>query len=206
MLRPLQQLAAFENSPWAMGNEAFEKFAHGTGDLIGTMVQESGLELRLSSPVTHVAQGASGVTVTTASGSSLSASACVVAVPSNVIRRIEFEPELSDDKRAATAENHVGRGIKISMIVDGIPPAPLCVGPGPLQMIVTIRELADGKWLLSGFGDGQGLDPTKLETAQEAVEFFFPEGRVIASDAHDWNRDPWFDGGAAGSKDLRYRV
>jgi monoamine oxidase len=194
MLRPLQQLAAFENSPWAMGNEDFEKFAHGTGDLISTMVQESGLDLRLSSPVTHVAQGATGVTVTTASGSSLSASACVVAVPSNVIRRIEFEPELSEDKRVATAENHVGRGVKISMIVDGIPPGPLCVGPGPLQMIVTIRELADGKWLLSGFGDGQGLDPTKLETAQEGLEFFFPEGRVIASDAHDWNRDPWFDG------------
>jgi monoamine oxidase len=194
MLRPLQQLAAFENSPYAMGNEAFEKFAHGTGDLITTMLQTSELELRLSSPVTHVTQGATGVNVTTASGSSVSASACVVAVPSNVIRRIEFEPELSEDKRVATAENHVGRGIKISMIVDGIPPGPLCVGPGPLQMIVTIRELANGTWLLSGFGDGQDLDPTNLGTAQEALEFFFPEGRVIASDAHDWNRDPWFDG------------
>ena len=196
MLRPLQQLAAFESSPYAMGGEAFEKFAHGTGDLITTMVQTSAVELRLSSPVTHVAQAASGVTVTTASGSSVSASACVVAVPSNVIRRIEFEPELSEDKRVATAENHVGRGHKISMIVDGIPPRPLCVGPGPLQTIVTIRELADGAWLLSGFG-GQGLtecDPTNLETAQEGLEFYFPEGRVIASDAHDWNRDPWFDG------------
>lgn len=194
MLRPLQQIAAFENSPYALGNEDFEKFANGTGDLITTMVQTSEMELRLSSPVTHVTQGPSGVTVTTATGSSISASACVVAVPSNVIRRIEFEPELSEDKRTATAENHVGRGIKISMIVDGIPPGPLCVGPGPLQMIVTIRELADGTWLLSGFGDGQGLDPTSLETAQEGLEFFFPEGRVIASDAHDWNRDPWFDG------------
>jgi monoamine oxidase len=197
MLRPLEQLAAFDSSPYAMGGEAFEKFAHGTGDLITTMVQASTLDLRLSSPVTHVAQGASGVTVTTASGSSISASACVVAVPSNVIRRIEFEPELSEDKRVATAENHVGRGHKISMIVNGIPPRPLCVGAGPLQMIVTIRELADGAWLLSGFGGGQGLadyDPTKLETAQEGLGFYFPEGRVIASDAHDWNRDPWFDG------------
>ncbi len=197
MLRPLEQLAAFDSSPYAMGGESFEKFAHGTGDLISTMVRESTLDLRLSSPVTHVTQGASGVTVTTASGSSISASACVVAVPSNVIRRIEFEPELSEEKRVATAENHVGRGHKISMIVDGIPPRPLCVGPGPLAMIVPIRELADGAWLLSGFGGGQGhadYDPTKLETAQEGLEFYFPEGRVIASDAHDWNRDPWFDG------------
>ena len=197
MLRPLEQLAAFDSSPYAMGGETFEKFAHGTGDLITTMVQTSALDLRLSSPVTHVAQGASGVTVTTASGSSIAASACVVAVPSNVIRRIAFEPELSEDKRVATAENHVGRGHKISMIVDGIPPRPLCVGADPLQMIVTIRELADGAWLLSGFGGGQGLadyDPTNLETAQEGLGFYFPEGRVIASDAHDWNRDPWFDG------------
>jgi monoamine oxidase len=197
MLRPLEQLAAFDSSPYAMGGEAFEKFARGTGDLINTMMQASAFDLRLSSPVTHVAQGASGVTVTTASGSSMSASACVVAVPSNVIRRIDFEPELSEDKRMATAENHVGRGHKISMIVDGVPPRPLCVGPGPLQMIVPIRELADGTWLLSGFGGGQDLadyDPTKLETAQEGLGFYFPEGRVIASDAHDWNRDPWFDG------------
>jgi hypothetical protein len=61
------------------------------------------------------------------------------------------------------------------------------VSPGPL---------ADGTWLLSGFGchGGSDPDPTNLETAQEAIEFYFPEGRVIASDAHDWNRDPWFDG------------
>ena len=196
MLRPLEQLAAFDSSPYAMGGESFEKFANGTGDLITTMVETSALDLRLSSPVTHVAQGASGVTVTTASGSSVSASACVVAVPSNVIRRIEFEPELSEEKRLATAENHVGRGYKISMIVDGIPPRPLCIGPGPLQMIVTVRELSDGAWLLSGFGcEGHSdPDPTRLEMAQEAIEFYFPEGRVIASDAHDWNRDPWFDG------------
>ena len=62
-------------------------------------------------------------------------------------------------------------------------------------MIVTVRELADGAWLLSGFGcDGTfDFDPTKL-AAQAAIEVYFPEGRVIASDAHDWNRDPWFDG------------
>ena len=53
----------------------------------------------------HVTQGASGVTVTTASGSSVSASACVVAVPSNVIRRIEFEPELSEDERVVDGRN-----------------------------------------------------------------------------------------------------
>lgn len=196
MLRPLEQLAAFGSSPYAMVGGLTEKFANGTGDLIGTMIETSALELRLSSPVTHVAQGSSNVTATTASGGAISASACVVAVPSNVIRRIEFSPALSQEKRDATAENHVGRGYKISMIAESIPPRPLCVGPGPLQMIVTVRELADGAWLLSGFGcqDLSDPDPTRLEMAQEALEFYFPEGHVIASDAHDWNRDPWFDG------------
>ena len=196
MLRPLEQLAAFGSSPYAMFGGLTEKFANGTADLITTMIETSALELRLSSPVTHVRQGASGVTVTTASGAVVTGSACVVAVPSNVIRRIEFLPGLSEEKRAATAENHVGRGYKISMVVEGIPPRPLCLGPGPLQMIVTVRELADGAWLLSGFGchDLPDPDPTSLEMAQKAIEFYFPEGRVIASDAHDWNRDPWFDG------------
>jgi hypothetical protein len=196
MLRPLEQLAALGNSPYAMYGGVTEKFAHGTADLITTMIETSALELWLSSPVTHVTQGANGVTVTTAPGGSVSGAACVVAVPSNVIRRIEFLPGLSEEKRAATAENHLGRGYKISMIVEGIPPRPLCLGRGPLQMIVTVRELADAAWLLSGFGcqDLSDPDPTSLETAQAAIEFYFPEGRVIASDAHDWNRDPWFDG------------
>jgi monoamine oxidase len=196
MLRPLEQLAAFGNSPYAMYGGLTEKFANGTADLITTMIETSALELRLSSPVTHVMQEASGVTVTTASGGVVSSAACVVAVPSNVLRRIEFDPGLSAEKRAATAENHVGRGYKISMVVERIPPRPLCLGPGRLQMIVTVRGLADGAWLLSGFGCHglSDLDPTRLETAQEAIEFYFPEGRVIASDAHDWNRDPWFDG------------
>lgn len=196
MLRPLEHLAAFGSSPYAMFGGLTEKFANGTADLITTMIETSELELRLSSPVTHVTQGATAVTVTTASGRAISSSTCVVAVPSNVIRRIEFHPALSQEKRDATAENHVGRGYKISMVVEGIPPRPFCVGPGPLQMIVTIRELADGAWLLSGEGcqDLSDPDPTSLETAQAALEFYFPEGRVIASDAHDWNRDPWFDG------------
>ncbi|MGN6168159.1 MAG: flavin monoamine oxidase family protein [Solirubrobacteraceae bacterium] len=196
MLRPLEQLAAFSSSPYAMFGGLTEKFASGTADLITTMVETSALELRLSSPVTHVTQGASGVTVTTASGGATSGLACVVAVPTNVIRRIEFLPPLSQEKRDVTAENHVGRGYKISMVVEGIPPRPFCVGPGLLQMVVTIRELADGAWLLSGEGcqDLSDPDPTRLDTAQEALEFYFPEGRVIASDAHDWNRDPWFDG------------
>jgi monoamine oxidase len=196
MLRPLEQLAAFGSSPYAMFGGLTEKFANGTADLITTMIETSGLEVRLSSPVTDITQGASGVTVTTAAGGVVSGSVCVVAVPSNVIRRIEFHPALSEEKREATAENHVGRGYKISMVVEGIPPRPLCLGPGPLQMIVTVRELADGAWLLSGFGcqDLSDPDPTKLELAQESIEFYFPEGRVIASDAHDWNRDRWFDG------------
>jgi monoamine oxidase len=196
MLRPLEQLAAFGNSPYAMFGGLTEKFANGTTDLITTMIDTSGLELRLSSPVTHLTQEKSRVTVSTVSGGTASSAACVVAVPSNVVRRIEFHPALSEEKRDATAENHVGRGYKISMVVEGIPPRPLCLGPGPLQMIVTVRELAGGAWLLSGFGcqDLSDPDPTRLEMAQEAIEFYFPEGRVIASDAHDWNRDPWFDG------------
>lgn len=195
MLRPLEHLAAFGSSPYAMFGGLTEKFANGTADLITTMIDTSALELWLSSPVTHVTQGASAVTVTTECRP-ISGSACVVAVPSNVIRRIEFHPALSQEKRDATAENHVGRGYKISMVVEGIPPRPFCVGPGPLQMIVTISELADGAWLLSGEGcqDLSDPDPTKLETAQAALQFYFPEGRVIASDAHDWNRDQWFDG------------
>jgi hypothetical protein len=65
------------------------------------------------------------------------------------------------------------------MVVKGIQPRPLCVGPGPLQMIVTVRELAEGALLLSGFGchDLTDPDPTNLEMSQEAIEFYFPQGR-----------------------------
>ena len=94
------------------------------------MIKTSELDVRLSSPVTHVAQSGSSVTVTTASGDAFMSKACTVAVPSNVLRRIEFQPPLSTDKREATGENHVGRGYKISMIVDGIRRDHCALAPG----------------------------------------------------------------------------
>ena len=110
MLRPLQQLAAFENSPYAMGGEAFEKFAHGTGDLITTMVQPRHGAPALE-PVTHVTQRTNGSRSRQLLVAGLGLGVCGGRAQQRD-PAIKFEPELSEDKRVATAENHVGRDIR----------------------------------------------------------------------------------------------
>ena len=132
MLRPLEQLAAFGGSPYAMFGGLTEKFANGTADLITTMIETSALELWLSSPVTHISQeGSGGVTVTTASGDVVSGSACVVAVPTNVIRRIEFlrpsqrkaRRDSREPRRTGLQDQHDRRRYPAETVVPGSRPA-----------------------------------------------------------------------------------
>ena len=63
--------------------------------------------------VAAVRRSAAGVEVQTRAGETLAARAAIVAVPLNTLGRIEFDPPLSEGKRAAVELGQASRGIKI---------------------------------------------------------------------------------------------
>jgi len=196
MLSFIAQTAGFGHSPYGFASALTERFVGGAGTLLDSMVDQSRLEIRLHHHVARIEQTAAGVTVRTRDGQSVEARSCVVAAPTNVLRHIDFNPGLSDEKRNFLAANHQGRAYKPSMVVRNVPPRPFALGMGALQAICLGHELADGSSLLKGFG-GEGaakLDPTNREQVEAAVREYYPDAEVLAVDAHDWNTDPLFDG------------
>jgi len=194
-LGTIAQIAGFGHSPFGFYGALTERFVGGAGRLIDEMVQGSRLEVRLEHLVRQIQADDGVVTVRTDDGQAVEARSCVVAVPTNVLRHIEFTPGLSSAKTRLLAENHLGRAYKPSILVRNVPRRPFAYGSAKLQALCLGYEYDDGSCLLMGFGDERSVsDPTSREEVEAAVREYFPEAEVLAVDVHDWNSDPLFDG------------
>ncbi|MGO4246364.1 flavin monoamine oxidase family protein [Paenarthrobacter sp. RAF54_2] len=192
----IAQTAGFGHSPVGFYTGLSERFVGGAGVLLEKMIDTSGLEVRLDHLVTQVHQNDHGVTVRTKSGEVIHAKACVMAIPTNVLRQVEFSPQLGPRKVELLAEDHLGRAYKGSFLVRNIPRRSFTLGSGRLHSLILGYECEDGSCVMVAFGDDKSLsDPLSREEAEVAVREYFPDAEVLAVDAHDWCADPLFRGG-----------
>jgi monoamine oxidase len=196
MLNIVVQAAAFGQSAFGFYDALTERFVYGPESLLKAIVEQDCLDLRLSTKVARIEQTDDQVTVRTVDGERFEARTCIVAIPTNVIRHVEFGPELSADKQAALATNHVGRCHKIIIHARNLPKHPFACGTGAIQSLITSTENADGTSVLIAFAseDIEPIDPTDLGQVEKAVQSFYPDAEVIATESHNWNEDPLFDG------------
>jgi monoamine oxidase len=85
----------------------------GTQQLSLRLAQILGPAVRLSQPVTRMAQDDRGVTVTTQAGQTFQAARAIVAMPPQAAARIEFSPPLPADRRDVQARTPMGRYYKV---------------------------------------------------------------------------------------------
>ena len=178
---------------WSEGESEVLKFAQGTRSLLEAMIEDSGADVRTSTPVGRVEQDGTGVVVTTQAGDAFSASAAVVAVPLNVLKHVDFSAELGEGKRIASEEGHAGHSVKVWALVEGAPPCFQGVDDDHegVKCIGTEHELPHGS-LIVGFGDEpQALDANSVVHVQDAFDAFVPGAKVLKVDPHDWNSDPY---------------
>jgi monoamine oxidase len=194
-LHVLSFVAGFGNSAWAWYAAITNKFGKGTASLVEALAADGGADIRFSSPVERVEQGAEGVTVTTRAGETFAATSAVLAAPLNTWHDITFEPELSEPKRQAASERQTGHATKIWALTEGVPDHLVAVGwGGGLNWVSTEYVLPEGQ-LLVGFGTGpEMLDVTSSDDIRRAVQRFVPDARIAATDAHDWNADEFSQG------------
>jgi monoamine oxidase len=107
-----------------------------------------------------------------------------------------FAPPLSSDKAEAVGRGHLGRAVKVWAKVAGVSVGILATGGGDgLEWMFSERRAADGAALIVGFGIASpGFDPARPGDVAQAVARFFPEGRLLAFDWHDWIADPFARG------------
>ena len=172
------------------------RLVEGTGALLGAIAAGARVETRLETPVAAVARTNGGVEVTTRAGETIGARVAVVAVPLNVLGRIEFDPPLGETKQEAIALGQASRGIKLLLRARGDERLHNAVKRAhPFGYIDSQELLDDGSQFLIGFGPGEPpCDPEDLPTVQRALDDLLPGFEVVSATAHDWARDEFARG------------
>jgi hypothetical protein len=158
--------AAFGNSAFSLFDGLAEKFAHGTSDLVRRIADDSGADIRLSTPVEAVTDDGTLVTVRTAAGEELTARWLVCTVPLNVVSSIRFSPKLPERMTTAIGVGNPCRSLKVWAAVENMPPSLFGLGwDVGLEWISGEYTLDDGRQLVVGFGhDSAQIDVTDRES------------------------------------------
>jgi monoamine oxidase len=203
---PLDEAGAVSILRWhalSGGSLALTQFAGGrvtlrggTGSLLDAIAAQVPYEIRLAAPVAAVSQRDGRVELHTRDGESLAAAVAVVAVPLNALGAIEFDPPLSEVKRAAIGLGQASRGVKVFIRARGEPVFQNAIKPGhPFGYLDTDSVYPDGTQLLIGFGpDAEACDPSDLPAVQRALGEILPGYEAVDATAHDWLADEFSRG------------
>lgn len=205
----LSQISALHLMSWipslnddvlVIGHPPSHRFAAGSIDLLQRMLDDSGADLRLSTPVAAIVQSADGVEVRTVDGEVLRARGAVIALPLNCLPDITFEPALSPQKAAAVQIGQSGAAKKLWALVTGLPPKLLGVGEqdAPIDVFFTDYPAAEtvlGGDLVVGFSTRErALDILDRADVEAAIRQYVPQANVLKVDGHDWLADPYSKG------------
>jgi monoamine oxidase len=171
-------------------------FLDGTQSLVQAIWKKAPYETRVSTPVAAVTQRDGGVEVHTRAGETIEAGRGIVALPLNALGGIEFDPPLSDTKRAAIELGQASRGVKIFIHARGEPVFTNGIKPGhPFGYLDTEIIYPDETQLMIGFGYDQAIcDASDLTAVQRQLDDIIPGYEAIAATAHDWLADEFARG------------
>jgi monoamine oxidase len=171
-------------------------FLNGTQSLVQAIATKAPYEIRLETPVAAVTQADGHVEVHTPAGETIEAGRVVVATPLNALGGIQFDPPLSERKRAAIELGQASRGVKIFIHARGKPVFANGIKPGhPFGYLDTEILYPDDTQLMIGFGyDAELCDASDLAAVQRQLDEIIPGYEVIAAYAHDWLRDEFSRG------------
>jgi monoamine oxidase len=194
-LHVLSWVAGYGNEPWTLDAAPATKFAKGTSSLVDALAQDSGAEIRLSSPVAEITENDDRITARTRDGVEHLASIAVLATPVNTWSDIELPIDPTSGKALLARETLAGHAVKTWAVVENVPELVLGSGWGDPLNWISEQAGSAGERLLVGIGcDASRLDPTDREQVERAIQVFVPVARVRACDGHDWTRDPYAKG------------
>ncbi|HUL05870.1 MAG TPA: FAD-dependent oxidoreductase, partial [Candidatus Acidoferrum sp.] len=198
----LHSCGYFDGTPDGIIEVWSDSLEGGVTALVARMIADSGARLELSAPVVSLEQSADGVVAHAGDGRAFAAKAALVATGLNPMAGLALTPALAADKAAAVGRGHLGRAVKVWAKVAGIAVGVLATGGGDgLEWMFSERRAADGAALIVGFGIASpAFDPARPGDVERAVARFFPEGRLLAFDSHDWIADPFARGAWVASR------
>lgn len=201
-LQGLHVLACMGNSPLTMWG-AMDAHIR-TATLVDAIAADVS-EVRLSCPVVRVDQTGDDVAVTTAAGDLVRCRGVVVATPLNIWTDIEFVPQLSEEKRATSAERHgADRSTKAWVRTRNAPSFPFVFAApksnaGALALF-TEHEFDDGDQLMAVFAlasydtDEYHLDFNERGSVERTLDTMLPGADLVEFWSNDYISDPYSKG------------
>jgi monoamine oxidase len=198
----LHSCGYFDGTPDGIIEAWSDSLEGGVTALAARMIGDGGARIEFEAVVESLEQGAEGVVARTRDGRRFAAQAALVATGLNPMAAVGFAPALPEDKAAAIGRGHLGRAVKVWAKVAGVGVGILATGGGDgLEWMFAERAARDGTAMIVGFGIASpGFDPARPGDVAQAVARFFPEGRLLAFDWHDWIADPFARGAWVASR------
>jgi monoamine oxidase len=164
----------------------------GINRLTDAIAADTTATIKTGIKVVSIASSGDGVTVTTSTGETFTASAAIVTTPLNALGDITFQPPLSEGKRQAIAEGTASQGAKYWVRVKGeVQPFVSFASPkdSPLS-IADSHSSVDGDSILVVFTHDVTLVPFGDNAAmQAALRLWMPDVEVLEIGGHDWVHD-----------------
>jgi monoamine oxidase len=203
-LTQLALTAAYGHSLVGWATMLDKKLEGGTRALLNAMIGDSNVDVRFGTPVRRIEQDGSRVRVEADDGEAFTAGGAVFATPPNTWLDVEFSPSLSAAKIQGASLRPQVPSVKLWALVEDAPPG--FMGYGNLDQghgvtVLNGQGEIDGAQLLFGLspiGKAPGVDhffdPFDRTRVQAAISAFIPGAKVIATDAVDWNVEPYSRG------------
>ena len=184
------------NFPAFMDTQSHYKIKGGTIALINAMIEDSGAEVQMATPVEAIRQTGNKVLITTDEEKTISASAVIITAPLNTYQDIEFEPALSAEKQKIATGTRQSQGVKIyAHIKQDIGQF---MGVGAHQRAINVLQTehhGKGGTIMVGLGANRELlDINDNEMVAAEINAFLPEVEVLGSTGYDWLYDPYSRG------------
>ena len=146
-------------------------------------------------------QTGDGVRVELLNGDTIAARTALITLPMNVLNSVEFEPGLSEIKRAAATERHAGSGMKCYVHVKGDIGNVSVLAPESeaINWAMTYDHGPDGSWLIVFGTDPKRLPLDDVAGMQAALRRLLPGVEVESIFGWDWAADPYALGPGASS-------
>lgn len=187
---------AFSNGDWDVHMEVATgfKLKQGTRSLVEAIASDANVEMQLSTAVTKVEHENHNVIVYTKNGEQHRANAVIITVPLATLDKIEFTPELSKEKQAATKrirESKVSKGVKVWARIRGEIEPFITFAPGDYPLCsAQVEGVVDGDTIVVGFGSSaERLNPNDRMEVEKALHYWLPDIEVVESTGHDWVND-----------------
>ncbi|MGO1543971.1 MAG: flavin monoamine oxidase family protein [Gulosibacter sp.] len=172
-----------------------DKFVGGTTGFVSKILEDSGVDVRLNTPVATIEDADGQARITTRSGEEIVAKSVIVTAPINALNTIDFSPELPNAYRSMSEETQAGESVKVWALVPALEKDFYGVGlHTTFKWIASEYTTEDGTYLCAFASAEKDLDPTDRDAVEAAVQEFLPESTVLAIDSHDWNKDEFSQG------------